>query len=121
MTPLGWFAIGCLATEALVAIAYFVIFRRRSTSQVDRSLLVDSERTRLREEVEAEKLAREKMKVAKERLEADLRELMELRKKALEKLDERMGKKIRDYVDDPDLLLGEIDRILVGSSSEGSE
>lgn len=121
MTPLGWFAIGCLATGALVAIAYFAIFRRRSTSQVDRSILVDSERTRLLEEVEAEKVAREKTREAKERLETGLCELLERRKKALEELNERTVNKVFTYIDDPDLLLGEIDRILAGSSSEGSE
>ncbi len=118
MTSLGWFLIGCLVTGVLATLVWFFAFYKQNSSQVNRSLLVDSERTRLREEVEAEKVAHKRTKEAKERLEASLCELSERRKKVLEELDEKTTDKIRTYVDDPDLLLGEIDRILAGSSSD---
>lgn len=119
MTSLEWFAVGCLTTGALVAIAWFVIFHRRISSEVDRSILANSERTRLREEAEAERTAHERTKVEKERLESGLREISERRRKALEELDGKTGNKIRTYVVDPDLLLNRIDELLGGPSSLG--
>jgi hypothetical protein len=110
----GWMLLGAgLVGAALVAVYIFLL--RRPAAAVDRNALLDSERTRLEDErTAAERGRAEAERVARE-LEAELRGLVERRKKELEAIDAEKRKEYADLVGDPDALLERIDKILSGS------
>jgi len=106
----GWILIGVGVGAAVVGVIWYLIHRNRP--RVDRSGLIDSERTRLVEEKNAETKARAIAEKQVKELEAELRAIAERKKKRLEELDEQTAKKFRDLTDDPDALLARVDEIL---------
>lgn len=96
----------------LVVLVIWLLVRRKNPAPVDRVALLESERTRLQEERDAEAAARKTAEETARKLEAELRSIAERKKARLEELDAETAKKFRDLSDDPDALLARLDQLL---------
>ena len=114
----GWLLIGA-AGAGLVILVLWLLFRKKGGAAVDRVALLESERKRAQEDLEAERQAHARTEAVRKELEAELRGIAERKKARLEALDEEARKKLRDLTDDPDALLARVDEILGGGAGGG--
>jgi len=95
-----------------VALVLWLLLRRKAEPAVDRVGLLESERTRLTEERDAEARGRAAAEKVARELEAEVRAIADWKKTRLEKLDADKAQKYRDMAGDPDAILRRLDEIL---------
>jgi hypothetical protein len=107
----GWMLVGA-GTAGLITLAIWLLLRRKAVPAVDRIGLIDSERTRLEAERDAEAAARAAAEKVAANLEAEIRDIAQWKQKQLEVLDAEKARNYRDMAGDPDAILRRLDEIL---------
>lgn len=113
----GWMLLGGGLVGA-VALVLWLLLRKKAEPAVDRAGLIDSERTRLEAERDAEKRGREAAEKVARELEVQVRAIADWKKQRLEALDAEKAQKYRDMAGDPDAILRRLDEILGGARGD---
>lgn len=104
---------------AAMIIGY--IWGRKTSPDVDRKALVDSERKALEEEIEAEKIARATAEQARDQHAKDLKKILTWYNQRRGAIDAAAQKEFTDLVSDPDALDRKLDTLLGKAEESGSD
>lgn len=94
--------------------AIFFVGRVRTANKLD-ARIQESVKQREAEEVEIQRLIKDRALKTQFRLEQELRDVADRRKRELEGIEDEVEREARRLADDPDALLARLDRIIGGS------